>query len=134
MNMELKDKKRTFFDSLKDCLRGIKNTYKTDANFRREIIIGLLVIVGGLILKLNVTEWIIVILLIGLVLVCELINTAIEKAVDLYTKKYNAAAKVIKDTSAGAVLTISITSAVIGIIIFIPKVIELIKELLWKKN
>ena len=77
---------------------------------------------------------IIVILLIGLVLVCELINTAIEKAVDLYTKKYNEAAKVIKDTSAGAVLTISITSAIIGIIIFIPKVIELIKESLWKKN
>jgi len=134
MNMESRDKKRKFTDSIKDALRGIKHTYKTEKNFKREVIIGLIVIICGILFKLNITEWLIIILLIGWVLTCELINTTIEKTIDLYTTKYNEIAKIVKDASGGAVLISSITSSTIGLLIFVPKIISLIKELLWKKN
>lgn len=125
--MESKNKKRTWLDSVKNCLDGISYTIKNEPNFLREILIGIVVIICGFIFKINPTEWIIIVLLIGFVLICELINTALEKTVDLYTKEYNEIAKIIKDAASGAVLTTCITSSIVGIIIFLPKIIELIK-------
>ena len=125
--MESKNKKRTWLDSVKNCLDGINYTIKEEPNFLREIIIGIIVIICGFALKINVIEWTTIILLIGLVLTFELINTALEKTVDLYTKEYNEIGKVIKDAAGGAVLLMSIISAIIGIIIFLPKIINLIK-------
>lgn len=125
--MELKNKKRTWLDSVKNCLDGISYTIKNENNFLREIIIGLIIVILSFIFKLNIYEWVLVVLLIGLVLTFELINTALEKTVDLYTKEYNEIGKVIKDAAGGAVLIISIISAILGIIIFLPKIINLIK-------
>lgn len=125
--MESKNKKRTWLDSVKNCLDGINYTIKKEPNFLREIIIGIIVIICGFALKINIIEWTTIILLIGLVLTFELINTALEKTVDLYTKEYNEIGKVIKDAAGGAVLLMSIISAIIGIIIFLPKIINLIK-------
>ena len=70
---------------------------------------------------------IIIILAMGIVLSAELINTAIERTVDLVTKDYEELAKVAKDAAAGAVLVSSIFVAIIGIIIFLPKIIAIIK-------
>ncbi len=72
-------------------------------------------------------EWCILVLMICLVLVLELINTAIERCVDLVTKDYRELARVAKDVSAGAVLVASMFSVVIGILIFLPKIILFIK-------
>lgn len=124
-----KNKNRTWLDSVKDCLRGIAYTFKTENNFKREIIIGLLVIICGLILKLTIIEWIIIILLINTVLVSELINTALERTVDLYTKEYNEIAKAIKDAASASVFITSIASAIIGLLIFVPKIIYLMEEI-----
>jgi len=127
--MELKNKNRTFLDSVKNCLEGIIYTFNHENNFKREIVIGFLVIVAGIFFKISIIEWCIVLLLINFVLVCELINTALEKTVDLYTKEYHAIGKVIKDAAGGAVLMMCIFSSFIGTIIFLPKVIELIKSI-----
>ena len=127
--MESPNKRRTFLDSVKNCLEGIVYTFNHENNFKREIIIGIIVIIFSFILKINFIEWCIVLLLINFVLVCELINTALEKTVDLYTKEYNEIGKVIKDAAGGAVWTMCIFSSTIGIIIFLPKVINLIKEI-----
>lgn len=127
MIMELPNKHRTFLDSVKNCLEGIVYTFKHENNFKREIIIGITVIITSFILKINFLEWCIVLLLINFVLVCELINTALEKTVDLYTKEYNEIGKVIKDAAGGAVLTMCFFSSIIGCIIFLPKIINLIK-------
>ena len=124
--MESKNKKRTWLDSVKNCLDGIKYTLKNENNFLREMIIGIIVIICGFVFHLNSYEWAIIIFLIGLVLVCELINTALEKTVDLYTKEYSAIGKVIKDAAGGAVLVVSIATAIIGLIIFLPKLFNLI--------
>ena len=69
---------------------------------------------------------VILVLLIGAVLAAETINTTIENLVDMYTKEYDEKAKIVKDTAAGTVLILAITSAIIGLIIFIPKIINYI--------
>ena len=129
MNMESKGKKkRTFIDSVKNCLDGINYTLSHENNFKREMIIGILVVIASMFFKISILEWVIVILLINFVLVCELINTALEKAVDLYTKEFNETAKIVKDVAGASVFVMSIFSAIIGMIIFLPKVIDLIKS------
>ena len=78
------------------------------------------------ILKVSKLEFIIVLVVIALVLISEVINTAIEKTVDLYTTKYNETAKIAKDVSAFSVLLTSIFALVIGLLIFGEKIITLI--------
>lgn len=133
MNTESKDKriykkkKRTFIDSVKNCLDGINYTITHENNFKREMILGIIAVILSAVLKISILEWVIVLLLINFVLVCELINTALEKAVDLYTKEFNQTAKIVKDVAGATVLVMSIFSAIIGAIIFIPKILVLIK-------
>lgn len=86
----------------------------------------LMIIIAGVILRINTTEWSIVLILCGLVISLELINTAIEEAVDLVTEEYNEKAKNAKDIAAGAVLFSAIIAAIIGLIIFLPKIINII--------
>lgn len=131
MNMESKGKKkRTFLDSVKNCLDGINYTLSHEINFKREMIIGIIVVIMSAVLKISILEWVIVILLINFVLVCELINTALEKAVDLYTNEFNETAKIVKDVAGAAVFVMSVFSAVIGMIIFLPKLVDFINNLL----
>ncbi len=85
----------------------------------------ILVIVFGIMLKISKIEWIICIALFGLVISMELINTAIENTVDLITKENNQQAKIAKDVAAGAVLVSAIVSSVIGLMIFIPKILAI---------
>ncbi len=133
MNTESKDKriykkkKRTFIDSVKNCLDGINYTITHENNFKREMILGIIAVILSAVLKISILEWVIVLLLINFVLVCELINTALEKAVDLYTKEFNETAKIVKDVAGATVLVMCIFSAIIGAIIFIPKILVLIK-------
>ena len=123
--MELKDKK-SFIKSLGYCIAGLKYALNNEANFRREVIMGIIALILCFCLKVSALEFMIVLLLICFVLIMEIINTALEKVVDLYTTKYNELAKIIKDLSAGAVLIMSFFSLIIGIVIFLPKIINLI--------
>ena len=88
-----------------------------------------LVIAAGIILKLSITEWCICLVLFGVILALELVNTAIEAVVDLVTEEYRPLAKLAKDTAAGAVLIASIMAAETGILIFLPKVLRLVGAL-----
>ena len=87
----------------------------------------LLVIILGIILKIDITQWCICIILFGLVISLELVNTAIETVVDIIMPEINEKAKKAKDISAAAVLISAICSAIIGLIIFIPKIIAFLK-------
>lgn len=86
----------------------------------------LLVIVCGFTFKISTTEWLICILLFGFVITLELMNTAIETAIDICKPEINPKAKLAKDTAAGAVLVVAIVAVVVGIIIFGPKIINVI--------
>ena len=118
----MKNKKR-LTNSFKYAIEGIVTALKAEQNIKIHVIIMILVIIFGIMLKINKTEWIICIVLFGFVISLELINTAIENTVDLITIEKNPKAKIAKDVSAGAVLVAATTSEIIGLIIFIPKVI-----------
>lgn len=125
MSLKSKDK-RTFKGSVKNCLDGISYVTKNEKNFKREIALGIIALILSYILKIDKIEFIIVLTMICLVLTTEIINTAVERAVDLVTKEYHELARIAKDVSAGSVLVTSIFSLIIGIIIFIPKIIILL--------
>lgn len=125
MSLKSKDK-RTFKGSVKNCLDGISYVTKNEKNFKREIALGIIALILSYILKIDKIEFIIVLTMICLVLTTEIINTAIERAVDLVTKEYHELARIAKDVSAGSVLVTSTFALIIGIIIFIPKIITLL--------
>lgn len=125
MSLKSKDK-RTFKGSVKNCLDGISYVTKNEKNFKREIALGIIALILSYILKIDKIEFIIILTMICIVLTAEIINTAIERTVDLVTKEYHELARIAKDVSAGSVLVTSIFSLIIGIIIFIPKIIILL--------
>lgn len=122
-------KSRNIFNSFKYALTGITKSISQERNLKIQLIIMITVIILGLYLSISVYEWIICIVLFGLVLGAEIFNTAIENTVDFIQKNRNdnpwnldENAKLAKDASAGAVLVVSITSSLIGLMIFIPKI------------
>ena len=113
---------KKLINSFKYAFEGIITGIKEERNIKIHISIMILVIILGILLKISQIEWIICIILFGLVISLEFVNTAIENAVDLITQEKNPQAKIIKDVAAGAVLVSAIASAIIGLIIFIPKI------------
>ena len=107
-------------------IKGLKYAYRNEQNLAVDVGVAAIVIILGFILNINKYEWAIVMLTIGLVISCELINTAIEATVDLVTEEYHPLAKVAKDTSAAAVFVFAIVSVVVGLIIFLPKIINML--------
>jgi diacylglycerol kinase len=87
---------------------------------------GLFSIIAGILLKISNYEWIAIIIMIGLVASTELINTSIEAVVDLTTTRQHPFAKIAKDSSSAAVLVFTIAAFITGLIIFVPKILELI--------
>ena len=110
--------------SFKYAFEGIITGLKKEQNMKIHFIIMILVIIAGIILKISKIEWIICIILFGIS--AEMFNTAIEQTVDIAMPEKNEKAKIAKDVSAGAVLIVAIASAIIGLIIFIPKIINII--------
>ena len=119
-------KSKNLFDSFKYALQGVKVELKGERNLKIHIVAMILVIIAGVILKISVAEWGICIILFGLVISAELFNTAIETTVDIAMPERNEKAKKAKDVAAGAVFVIAMASAVIGLLIFVPKIINLI--------
>lgn len=116
---------KKIINSFKYAFQGIITSFKTEKNMKIHIFVMLVVILAGIIFKISKIEWMICILLFALVIAGELFNTAIETVVDMITIEKNEKAKIAKDVAAGAVLICAIGSAVIGIMIFIPKFKEL---------
>ena len=131
MNMISRDERKKhrgikkFINSFSYPIRGLKYAYRNEQNLTVDVGISILVAIAGFIFKLNSTEWVVVALTIGAVISLELVNTAIEAAIDMVTEEYHPLAKVAKDTSAAAVFIIAIVAAIVGLIIFLPKVISL---------
>lgn len=115
-------KNKKIINSFKYAVEGIITSFKSERNMKIHVVIMLLVILAGVIFKISKIEWIICILLFGIVISGELFNTAIETIVDMITTEKNEKAKIAKDVSAGAVLVLAIGAAIIGLIIFIPKI------------
>ena len=113
---------KKIINSFKYALQGFIQAFKSEKNMKIHIIITILVIIAAIILKISLVEWIICIVLISIVIAAELFNTAIETTVDLAMPEKNEKAKIAKDVSASAVLILAIGAAIIGLIIFLPKI------------
>ncbi len=115
-----------FLKSFVYAFNGIKHAVLTQQNFRVHLLIALLVLIAGFILAISTTEWLVIIIVMGVVFSAELFNTALEGIVDFISPDYDKKAGLIKDYAAAAVLITAIAAAIIGIIIFAPKIIELL--------
>lgn len=107
--------------SFRFAFNGIRLLVTCEHNAWIHCFIAACVIITGCIVKLSATEWIAIAMAIGMVLAAEAFNSAIEALADAVSPDYNEAIKRTKDLAAGAVLLLAISSAVIGLIIFIPK-------------
>ncbi|MDM8325149.1 diacylglycerol kinase family protein [Bacteroides gallinaceum] len=107
--------------SFRFAFNGIRLLVTCEHNAWIHCFITACVIITGCIVKLSATEWIAIAMAIGMVLAAEAFNSAIEALADAVSPDYNEAIKRTKDLAAGAVLLLAIASAVIGLIIFIPK-------------
>lgn len=110
-----------FLKSFRYAYEGIIHACKTERNIKIHILTAVVVIILGLLTHLNLIEWFIVLMLIGGVIALELMNSAIERVVDLTTSERHPLAKQAKDLAAGAVLVYAIVSAIIGLLLFVPK-------------
>lgn len=117
-------KNHPLVESIGYALEGLKFTFVEGRNFKIQVGFGILVTILGLVLKISNSEWLALILIISIVLILELINTAIETVVDMVSLKFHPLAKITKDCAAGAVLIAAIASIIIGVIIFLPKLLS----------
>jgi len=104
--------------------RGILYLVRTQHNTWIHIGFTLLAIALGYCFSISTLEWIAIILCIGLVFAAEAFNTSIELLCDARFTEYDKRAEIIKDTAASAVLLIAIAAAIIGAVIFLPKIIS----------
>ena len=125
--MDNKWKNRNFISALKNSFNGIKYVFTTQRNLKIQLIIGIIAILAGIILKINILEWTIITIIIFMVFFSELLNTVVETIVDMITIEYNENAKIAKDIAAGAVTLVSIASVIIGLLIFLQKILEIMK-------
>ncbi|MEK9201048.1 MAG: diacylglycerol kinase family protein [Patescibacteria group bacterium] len=115
--MKIKKHKISFVHAIE----GLVYALRTQPNFLIHLVISAAVFASGLVIGLTTSEWVVISLTIFLGLVIELINTAIESAVDLSTPSYHPVAKIAKDTAAAAMLIYAIGACIVGLLIFIPK-------------
>jgi undecaprenol kinase len=114
--------------SIRVALNGIKTVYREERNFKIELFLGLLSMILGLVLEINLTEMIFIIICVIFVLAAEIVNTAIEDLCDKVEPDQNKIIGKIKDTMAGFVLISSIGSIAIACMIFLPKIYFLLNN------
>ncbi len=118
------DSKKFHILSFKYAFQGIVAALKEEPNLKIHFIIAVLVLALAYFLQIIRQDWINIFFVIGFVFAIELTNTAIEAIVDAFTDKSHPGAKLAKDISAGAVLVSSITAAIVGVLIFLPYILN----------
>ena len=117
-------KNKKLINSFKYAFTGMWSAYKSERNMKIHIAVAILVILFGVFLQISTYEWIACTVCFAMVIGAEMFNTAIETVLDIAMPKKDERAKKAKDIAAGGVLVFAIGSAIIGSIIFIPKIID----------
>ncbi|MEJ7780841.1 MAG: diacylglycerol kinase family protein [Daejeonella sp.] len=113
-----------FFKGFYYAWKGLNYTFRTQINFRVQLMAALLVLLLSCYLGLNTDEWLWIISAVAIVLMAELANTAIETLVDMISPEFNPKAGIVKDISAAVALISSILALITGILILLPKLID----------
>lgn len=111
--------------SFKYAVQGIRDALKSERNLRIHFGFSVFALVMSFALKLNAVEFSVVILTIFVVVILEFINTAIEKLADIVHPEKSEKIRIVKDISAGVVLMGAIASILVGIFLFLPKILGL---------
>ncbi|RJQ33075.1 MAG: phosphatase PAP2 family protein [Actinobacteria bacterium] len=122
------NEKRTLIQSFNNAVEGIIYVLRTQKNMQRHFLTAALVLTVSLFLGIGKVEFLILMFSIALVLITELINTAIESAIDITTTAFDPLAKIAKDVAAAAVLLSAINAVVVGVIVFYSKMRPLTLE------
>lgn len=109
---------RTLLESFSYAISGILYALKTQRNMRIHFSAALLVLTTSFLFNFTIVELLFILFSIAFVIITELVNTAIESAIDLVTLEYHPLAKIAKNVAAGAVLVAAINSVVVGYMIF----------------
>lgn len=115
-------KSRNLIDSFNYAIEGILHVFKTQRNMKIHFAIAIAVLFFCLFLDLTRVEFVIILFTISLVLIAEMINTAIETTIDMLVKNYNSMAKIAKNVAAGAVLIAAVNSVLVAYLIFFDRV------------
>ena len=103
---------------------GIGTFFSETVHARIHLVLGGCTVVAGFLLDVSRSDWLVLVFCIGWVMSLEAVNSALEYLTDLSSPKIHPLAKKAKDVAAGAVLIAAITSAILGFIIFVPRVLE----------
>lgn len=121
-------KKAPLWKSFRYALEGIAVGIRKERNMKIHCLAVCAVMAAGIWGKLSASEWCICIALCASVIALELVNTAVEAVVDLVTEEKKPLAKTAKDTAAGAVLVMAIGAAAAGLVIFLPRVMDMLPK------
>ena len=116
----MENKNKSIGASFRHAFDGLAGAVRNERNMKIHVVMTVLVAVCSVIFGLTTAEKAAVFICCGVVMCAELFNTAIEIVVDICSPEYSEAAKKAKDTAAAAVLIISIVSAAVGLIVFVP--------------
>lgn len=116
---------KRFFNSVKNSINGYIYAYTNEQSLTIHAILTILVLLSGFYFNISKMQWAILVVVMAMVIIAELLNTAIEATVDLITKEYNELAKIAKDCASAAVFTASILAAGLYLYVFLPKIIGL---------
>jgi len=119
-------KNGNFLMSFKNALAGLAHCFKNERNFRFHILAAVLAVILAFFLKVSKEELMLIIFAIFFVIVSEIFNTAVESLCDMVSKDYNKYIKIAKDCSAAAVLMSAVNAVAVGVIVFLPKLIDMI--------
>lgn len=119
------------FKSITYAFSGIKEAFIEEPNLRIHVLVATITVLLGLSLKLSEIEWVVIVLTISFVIILELLNTSLEAVTDFLSPKIHPKAKLAKDVAAGAVLLSAVSAIIIGVIIFLPKVLLVASHLLF---
>ena len=114
-----------FIESFGYALQGIRDTFAGERNFKVMLGGGVFAVVMGIVLRIDLIGWAVIVALIALVLCAELLNTAIEHMVDLASPDVHPLAKKAKDAAAAGVFVASAGAAVAGIVVYVRAILAL---------
>lgn len=119
-----------FLKSISFAFQGLSTAWKEQSNFRFHVVAMLVVMALGVLCEISFLEWLAIAIVCSMVLTAELLNSAIEKTVDLISPTFHPLAKQAKDIAAAAVLLTAAGSVVVGLIIFGSRFLQFLSDYL----
>lgn len=112
------NKLKYFLDKFIYAAHGVCLAVASEVNMKIHLAVAIIVVLLGFAMRLPLWKWAALIMVISLVIIAEMFNTAIETTVDMYSESYHPMAKRAKDVAAGAVLLAALTAVIMGVVIF----------------